>query len=616
MGQGQTKGKGGFSFLSSFGGFGLGAQPAEPSQTTSTNVTKFGRFKKSSKKFTPFALNQEKLFEPDRSAFEDVSMENMEEQPTDRSAFVNKPQPRSHFTSASNSHSFTSTTRSNPFTSATRPSNPFTSTPRSNPFNSTYDRRSIASSEQHLSGQNRRSTIDFGFHGRPQAKISKPNSNRRATIDFLSPNSSSRRAHKPSPFVAFSNPKKAKSAFSSSPTSNPFHYSDAAQRPRTNPQRRRRRNPFAPPNHEGPSLNVSPARSDPFRAPRSPSRPNPLSRTAPPPKRARRNHIFAPTDDDDVPEKRSRPEELDKRKKRKFAPSKRYRNVKRTREDPSRFKRYRPKAENGVKRPCVGDPVNPLLRKKRSRPVPDSGPKNPSQKRGREGPMPQRKKRVHVEKKAEILQHLARDRKKANPSKPERKKKPSIPTKAETKIPSQPNKSAPPDPSSAPSIPTKPLRTKKRNGGRASDAKSVPKAKPTKVPKPPKKRKSAKKKVAKPTIAEAANERLRQLKQKEKEEKRSARRKDIAKEKVSNEMKEMKRRFKYDPLGLLRYLHPESRLSLRPSKKEKLKAYRKALKQYHPDRSQKLGLEQRVRSEETFKLLNDFKDRILKSSRR
>jgi len=208
--------------------------------------------------------------------------------------------------------------------------------------------------------------------------------------------------------------------------------------------------------------------------------------------------------------------------------------------------------------------------------------------------MPLRKKRVHVEKKTEILQHLAKDR-----------KKPA-------------NASAEP-----PTIPTKSLRTKKEERPRDVKQEKSPSSrvakKREKVPKRPSvpkaKPKVLQEKKPKPSIAEAANERLRQLKQKEKEEARSARRKEIEKEKVAKEINNIKRTFKYDPLGLLRYLYPEGKLSLRPKKKEVSKAYRKALKQYHPDRSQKLPLDKMVSCEEKFKLLNEFKDKILSCSR-
>jgi len=612
MGQNTSNNKGGgFSFLTSFGGFGFGTQ--QTNAQNDSNVNQFG-IQKAPPKITPFGFNHEKLVETDRSAF-DVSMEDAEN-PVDRSTFVNRPRPHHYppsnpFAPTPSANPFAPTPSSNPFSSTSSRSSrsqqthskPNHSTPRSNPFNSTYDdRRSTI-----LEPPNRRQTFDFAT-----SRKRKPNSPRRQTFDF--PNTISREKPKPSPFAAFSNPKQLNSAFSSKTRSRPFHYSDA-QRPRSQPfapPTRRRRKPFQPHNHVENPFNFTTSNPDIFRntpPPPQPSRPNPLSRNhtkSVPLKRERRNHFCAPSEDDDLPgtEKRSRSEESKKRKKKKLAPSKRYRNVKRTREDPDKrfYKKQRPNSDQGKKRRQPSEPENPLLRKKRvrkeERQKETRWPKNePAKKRGREGPMPLRKKRVHVEKKTEILQHLAKYRKKpANPS----AEPPTIPTKSlRTKKEERPRDAKPERPPN-PSVPKKRKKVPKRP--------SVPRAKPKiaveKKPKP-----------KKPTIAEAANERLRQLKQKEKEEERSARRKEIEKEKVAKEINNIKRTFKYDPLGLLRYLYPEGKLSLRPKKKEVSKAYRKALKQYHPDRSQKLPLDKIVSCEEKFKLLNEFKDKILSCSR-
>eukprot|EP00493_Phyllostaurus_siculus_P007834 UN07923 len=80
-------------------------------------------------------------------------------------------------------------------------------------------------------------------------------------------------------------------------------------------------------------------------------------------------------------------------------------------------------------------------------------------------------------------------------------------------------------------------------------------------------------------------------------------------------MDSLRKRFKYDPLGLLRHLYPEAFLPSRASEKEISKAYRKALKRYHPDRLRNLPPEQQFDYEEKFRLLNEFKERIMNASR-
>jgi len=110
--------------------------------------------------------------------------------------------------------------------------------------------------------------------------------------------------------------------------------------------------------------------------------------------------------------------------------------------------------------------------------------------------------------------------------------------------------------------------------------------------------------------------RLAKLKKQESKQKRESREKAHIIRNLKKDLSLIRSTFKYDPLGLLRYLCPKLTVpKSRPSKKDVQRLYRKALHYCHPDRTRSSSLQKKVEAEEKFKILAEFKDKILASGR-
>lgn len=68
-----------------------------------------------------------------------------------------------------------------------------------------------------------------------------------------------------------------------------------------------------------------------------------------------------------------------------------------------------------------------------------------------------------------------------------------------------------------------------------------------------------------------------------------------------------------DPVRLLREFCPTMRVAARPTAKQLDRAYKKVMTKFHPDRTARFPLAQRIEAEEIFKILSSRKDRILNS---
>merc|ERR1712129_532466 len=66
------------------------------------------------------------------------------------------------------------------------------------------------------------------------------------------------------------------------------------------------------------------------------------------------------------------------------------------------------------------------------------------------------------------------------------------------------------------------------------------------------------------------------------------------------------------PVSLIKLFHPKSRVSYAAKRKEVLKAFKRALAMFHPDRTVNQSLEEQITAEEIFKLLSMEKERYEK----
>jgi len=110
--------------------------------------------------------------------------------------------------------------------------------------------------------------------------------------------------------------------------------------------------------------------------------------------------------------------------------------------------------------------------------------------------------------------------------------------------------------------------------------------------------------------------RLQKLKKQERKEVLESKQKENIIRKLKIDLALVRSTFKYDPLGLIRYFCPKLSIPKgRPTKKEIQRLYRKALQHCHPDRAHGGSLAKKVAAEEKFKILTEFKQKILAAGR-
>jgi len=110
--------------------------------------------------------------------------------------------------------------------------------------------------------------------------------------------------------------------------------------------------------------------------------------------------------------------------------------------------------------------------------------------------------------------------------------------------------------------------------------------------------------------------RLQKLKKEERKQILESKQKENIIRRLKIDLALVRSTFKYDPLGLIRYFCPKLSIPKgRPTKKEIQRLYRKALHHCHPDRAHGGSLAKKVAAEEKFKILTEFKQKILATGR-
>jgi len=115
-------------------------------------------------------------------------------------------------------------------------------------------------------------------------------------------------------------------------------------------------------------------------------------------------------------------------------------------------------------------------------------------------------------------------------------------------------------------------------------------------------------------LAMKTAQRLEQLRQEQRKQKDEEQRRNELRDRIHPEIIRQAHPFKNNPIILIKKFCPKVRLSANASFKDIVKGFKRALAQYHPDRTVNETLEQQIRAEEIFKLLSTEKEKFEKQN--
>eukprot|EP01083_Nonionella_stella_P129111 391518_1 len=121
-------------------------------------------------------------------------------------------------------------------------------------------------------------------------------------------------------------------------------------------------------------------------------------------------------------------------------------------------------------------------------------------------------------------------------------------------------------------------------------------------------KKEEKKKAQDELVAKRAEKRIEDMKNDKINEANMGRRKDELRDKIHPFIIQKAHVFKNNPIELIKLFYPKTRITHNASTKDILKAFKRALAHFHPDRTINKTLEEQIEAEEVFKLLSQEKE--------
>merc|ERR1712087_976278 len=114
-------------------------------------------------------------------------------------------------------------------------------------------------------------------------------------------------------------------------------------------------------------------------------------------------------------------------------------------------------------------------------------------------------------------------------------------------------------------------------------------------------------------IRQNAAKRIEELKNDKIKERKEGQIKDELRERIHPQIIEKAHPVKNNPIALIKCFYPKTSINANAKKKEILKAFKRALANFHPDRTINKSLEEQIRAEEIFKLLSTEKEEVEKN---
>lgn len=104
-------------------------------------------------------------------------------------------------------------------------------------------------------------------------------------------------------------------------------------------------------------------------------------------------------------------------------------------------------------------------------------------------------------------------------------------------------------------------------------------------------------------------QRLEELQENKRSEQQAEQERNALRDRIHPEILRRAQPVRSRPVSLIRLFHPKTRVSYTAKRKEVLKAFKRALANFHPDRTVNQSLEQQITAEEIFKLLSTEKEK-------
>merc|ERR1712087_917242 len=111
-------------------------------------------------------------------------------------------------------------------------------------------------------------------------------------------------------------------------------------------------------------------------------------------------------------------------------------------------------------------------------------------------------------------------------------------------------------------------------------------------------------------IRQNAAKRIEELKNDKIKERKEGQIKDQLRDRIHPQIIQKAHPVKNNPIALIKCFYPKTRINANAEKKEIMKAFKRALANFHPDRTINKSLEDQIWAEEIFKLLSTEKDKF------